>query len=354
MRSRIAAIIGLLLALTLWSGSAVWAATANFQVEIIPGPECYDGLDNDGDGEIDHPDDDGCDSPADDDETDPGPVCGDAVCASGESCASCPADCGACGGGGGGGGGTPPPASTQVNLSGRAYPFSPIKILQDGQPVASTAAGSDGFFTFALEVLTAGNYHYSMYAGDYEERRSSLFSFTLGIARGSTTNVSGIFLAPTIDTDKAEVKQGDPVVILGQAFPGATVTISVNSEEQHFITVTAGPDGTYYHEFDTSVLELGQHFTKSKAATDGEESPFGTAVAFLVGDKNLAKPTDQTCGKADLNCDGRVDLVDFSLAAYWFNRELSADFIALERERLSEDGRLDLVDFSIMAYYWTG
>ncbi len=33
-------------------------------------PECSDGVDNDGDGETDHPEDDGCSSPEDDDETD--------------------------------------------------------------------------------------------------------------------------------------------------------------------------------------------------------------------------------------------------------------------------------------------
>jgi Ca2+-binding RTX toxin-like protein len=36
-------------------------------------PQCDDGVDNDGDGEIDHPDDPGCENPNDDDETDPAP-----------------------------------------------------------------------------------------------------------------------------------------------------------------------------------------------------------------------------------------------------------------------------------------
>jgi hypothetical protein len=46
--------------------------------------------------------------------------------------------------------------------------------------------------------------------------------------------------------------------------------------------------------------------------------------------------------------------VDFSIAAYWYKRTLSADFKKIEKERLNGDGKIDLTDFSIMAYYWSG
>ena len=54
--------------------------------------ECDDGLDNDGDGLTDYPEDPGCADAADMDETD----CGDGVCEGGESCTSCEVDCGEC------------------------------------------------------------------------------------------------------------------------------------------------------------------------------------------------------------------------------------------------------------------
>ena len=52
--------------------------------------ECNDGIDNDGDGQTDYPDDDGCDDASDDDETN----CGDGVCEGGETEEKCPEDCG--------------------------------------------------------------------------------------------------------------------------------------------------------------------------------------------------------------------------------------------------------------------
>ncbi len=54
--------------------------------------ECADDIDNDDDGEIDFPDDSGCDDSSDNDESN----CGDGVCEGYESCLSCSSDCGAC------------------------------------------------------------------------------------------------------------------------------------------------------------------------------------------------------------------------------------------------------------------
>ncbi len=52
--------------------------------------ECEDGVDNDGDGNTDYPNDAGCSSSSDDDESN----CGDGVCEGGETQQNCPSDCG--------------------------------------------------------------------------------------------------------------------------------------------------------------------------------------------------------------------------------------------------------------------
>lgn len=60
-----------------------------------------------------------------------------------------------------------------------------------------------------------------------------------------------------------------------------------------------------------------------------------------------------TTRKGDLNDDGKTDIRDFSIAAFWYRRTLSDDFKRYEAEKLNGDGIIDLRDFSIMAYYWT-
>ena len=66
----------------------------NYYVPAYADPaQCGDGIDNDGDGEIDYPEDDGCDSINDDDETDPlPPQCNDGVDNDGDSLIDYPND----------------------------------------------------------------------------------------------------------------------------------------------------------------------------------------------------------------------------------------------------------------------
>ncbi len=255
------------------------------------------------------------------------------------------------GGGGGGWGGVP---VTSVTFSGRAYPNSTITLLKDAQIAATTVAGADANFTIILSGLSGGNFIFSVYSEDNKGIRSSLLTFPISVTSGATTKVGGIFIAPTLTTDKSEVRRGDNITIFGQSKPNAEITIEVNSEEVFFNKVNADEDGVYLFNFDTSFLSMKQHSTRSKAAYKGEISSFSKSVSFLVGVRNVARTVGAVCGRADLNCDGRVNLVDFSITAFWHNRPLSAEFIVRERERLSDDGRVSLVDFSIIAFHWTG
>ena len=101
------------------------------------------------------------------------------------------------------------------------------------------------------------------------------------------------------------------------------------------------------------IRHLREGHTLTTASVQNLISSFGASVAFLVGNKNVGK-TETKLLKGDLNNDGKVNLVDFSIAAYWYKRQLSGEIIQKEIERLNGDGTINLVDFSIMAYYWTG
>ena len=129
------------------------------------------------------------------------------------------------GGGGGGGFTMPPPAPVQANvtIAGSAYPLSKVTVLQDAQIVAQSIAGPDGNFTITINNLSGGNYIFSVYASDNNGNRSALFTFPVYLTVGASTEIGGVFLSPTIATDKQEVKQGDPIVIFGQSVPNASV-----------------------------------------------------------------------------------------------------------------------------------
>ena len=254
------------------------------------------------------------------------------------------------GGGGGGGGGYTPPSTTQILFTGRAYPKSIVTLLKDATVVASTIASSDANFQINLSGLTAGNYIFSVYSEDNRGNRSSLLTFPLSVISGATLNVDDIFIAPTIDVNKSEVKRGENIAIFGQSAAQADIVISVNSDEEFFAKTISDKDGIYLYNFDTIVLDYGSHYTKSKASIANQLiSGFSYLVNFQVGTKTVFKEVTEIPEKGDLNNDKKVNLVDFSILAYWYQRPSP-----LATVDLNNDGKINLVDFSIMAYYWTG
>lgn len=282
------------------------------------------------------------------------PFCGDFLCSNGENCSTCSNDCGQCpsGGGGGGGGGASYIMPSAVTFSGRAYPLSAVTILKDGKKVMTTVSGPDARFAVTLTDLVSGNYSFSVFGEDSEGRRSSPFTFPIYISSGASTTISGIFLSPLIDVDKTEVRRGDTISIFGKTVPESAVTIVVNSENEIFLNTESDAAGVYFYNFDTSVLEIGSHLAKSKAAYETRVSDFGKAIGFSVGNKNVTKKGERKL--SDLNNDGRVNIVDFSILMFWFNRPLTAESKLLEADRLSGDGKVNLTDFSILMFHWTG
>jgi len=89
---------------------------------------------------------------------------------------------------------------------------------------------------------------------------------------------------------------------------------------------------------------------RALAAADGAITTDSTFITFTVGDSNIAASQD-TCASliGDSNGDCRINLIDFSIMAYWYQRPNPPVTVDL-----NHDGVVNLVDFSILAYYWTG
>ena len=165
-----------------------------------------------------------------------------------------------------------------------------------------------------------------------------------------TTKIGSIFIAPTIAVDKSEVKQGDTIAIFGQSTPTSEITLRANADEKVFMKHLSDASGAYEFLVDTASFATGQHFIKSQAVLNGEVSSFSQIIGFNVGAQNIPAPLSiQTPTKGDLNNDQRINLVDFSIMAYWFKRPSPPTSVDL-----THDGKVDLIDFSILAFFWTG
>ena len=254
---------------------------------------------------------------------------------------------GGAGGGGGGGGfnGTP----TTVNFSGMAYPSSTITILQNGVVAATTVADPQANFSVSITNLTTGTYNFDVYADDNNGVKSVSLSFPVYVTSGTIINIGGIFLAPTINVDKSQVQRGDTLTVFGQTAPTSNVNILFHSDQAIAKATTSNTNGLYSYAVDTTPFDFGNHTAQSKTTKNTQVSAQSRLVPFIVG--LISKKNNNSCGTliGDLNCDGKVNIIDFSIMAYWFKKPNPP-----QKVDLNKDGIVNIVDFSIMTYYWTG
>jgi hypothetical protein len=228
--------------------------------------------------------------------------------------------------------------------------LSSIKLLENGQTVAVTQSGPDAKFEIDLSNITPGTYNFGVLAKDPQGGHSIVQTFSVTLTYGASTIVSGIFFPPTISADKVQVKRGDVLTLLGYTAPTATVAVVIHSANEIMKNVTSADSGAWVYAVNTDPLDYGNHTAHAWAAAGGAVTPDSDILAFTVGDTNIAAPPTQTCAfVGDLNGDCKVNLIDFSIMAYWYGRPNPPAGVDL-----NHDGTITLVDFSILMYYWTG
>jgi cysteine-rich repeat protein len=297
-----------------------------------------------------------------------GPYCGDGILQTsfGEECDDgnnengdfCSAICkiepagsgggGSSGGGGGGRGGSQTElGDTVISVTGLAYPGRTINILIDTLTVGSVRAGNDGRFDFTTNA-SPGTASLGIWSTDQNNVRSITLNSTFDVTQGAVTNISGIFLPPTISIPNANVNPGDIVPVSGQSAPNSRIELHINNSER-VETTTSNASGLWSVSLNTATLRVAQHTLRARAVSGNPplttQSNFSTALQLFVGvDGQATRPSD-------LNRDNRVNLVDFSILIFWWgtnggNSNPPAD--------INGNGRVGIEDFSILLFNWTG
>ncbi len=264
-------------------------------------------------------------------------------------------------GGGGGGGsrggsagssqGYDPGAETEnetkIVVRGKSYPQADVHILVDGAVIGIVKTDSKADFYFETTDISPGVANFGFWSEDVDGLKSTLLTLTFRVISGAVTNISGVYISPSINIDNKSVKQGDDVTIYGQTVPGSTIKVHINSIEEHIERADSEDSGRWQLVFNTEPLEEDFHTAKAYFEVESDEnvikSGFSKLVSFYVGREGGEMP----CPEGDLNHDGRVNITDFSiLLYYWGTDDLCSD--------QNQNGTVDLIDFSIVMYYWTG
>jgi cysteine-rich repeat protein len=236
---------------------------------------------------------------------------------------------------------------TRVVLRGRAYPNSTVSILLDGNVIGTTNADNSANFVYSTSDVTAGTATFGFRAADPVGTESILTSAVFEVLQSAVTTVANIFIPPTIRLSENQIPPGEPLTISGSSVPAASVLTEINAESggsADTLTSTVETDGAWALQVDTASLQAGFHTAKAFfRLSDAEESGFGKAVSFYIGDG----PPPEGEVSPDVNGDGKVNLVDFSIfLTVWGTDDIRNDF--------NRDGTVNLADFSIMLFNWTG
>lgn len=282
-------------------------------------------------------------------------VCDDGNNDDGDFCAGdCSRETADSGGGSTGGGGSSgkggqdePLGDTQVSITGKAFPNATVHILIDGDDVGTVRTNSRGDFLFNT-VTDPGTASFGFWAVDFAGTRSLTVNTTFDVTQGAVTSLTGIMIPPTLKVSNTNPNPGETITLSGQTVPNATVEVSIDNGKK-MLTATADATGAWSTLFNTGTVSTDTHTLKARFSTGTgalkTESPYGTVLSLFVGVEGKAT------SNADLNRDGKVNLIDFSILVFWWgttggNSNPPAD--------INLNAKVGLEDFSILLFNWTG
>jgi len=263
------------------------------------------------------------------------------------------------GGGGGGGGGilnSATIASTGIVISGRAFPLAKIKILDNTLLATSTVADTAGNFTAKYTVNKEGVHNISISSTDSLGITSGSQFYQMTASSNFSGGLSNVWLSPTLTTNKSEVKIGDKIEVSGFGLPFSKTELEFTPKISSAFPVETESSGKFSLLLATGGLNPGEYFVRARLATSTTYSSWTDNLRFVIGVKNVTRVVDKASTgvvTGDLSGDGKVDMKDFSILAYWFKRASSPAFADLEKRALGGTGTVTLRDFSILAYHWS-
>lgn len=236
--------------------------------------------------------------------------------------------------------------TTNAIFRGQAYPGATVHVWKDGVPKQTTIADNRGYFTITLPETYNPSVLYTLYAVDTEGRKSLLINYPLVIKTGYLLQVSGIRFAPTIGIDKTEVKFGDYLNVSGFSMPNTPIDIQISGLQSVMYHLKSKNDGSYKIMIPLQGLEKGTYDIYSSYENDKKISK---VLKFTIGNTNILSIDLTTNIPGDCNADQVINLIDFSVVAFWYGKSNPPRCVDT-----NSDDLINLIDFSILAFYWTG
>jgi len=237
-----------------------------------------------------------------------------------------------------------------VIITGYAFPRSQVTVLVDGREATRVTANASGEFSVTLDRIARGVYTFGLFALGPDQVRSSTFSTSFTVTGARTSALSNINIPPSITVTPNPVDPGTPVVISGYALPTATITLENERDgsaaSRQTLTATSDGNGQWSVTLPTTGFSVGTYKVRARAQqAEGVGTNFSNFTFYGVG-QAAVRPLN-----ADLNRDGRINLIDFSILLFWWNTDGGNSDPSAD---INGDARVNLTDFSILLFNWTG
>ncbi len=255
------------------------------------------------------------------------------------------------GGGGGGGGGGAITFGGDLLLSGRFAPNMSISVMESGALLQVIQTDGQGNFATKLPNLPQGYYQVKLTAYEANNRNfetSTLLS--LFVTSRSETTFANIKFPPLFQSSRSSFLPGEAIPVTVKSSPFTQFEQFLDN--MLIISSSTNERGIFNTSFKER-LTLGKHEIKLRERSGTSTLPFGRIYSFDIAlTKNEPKGNKDGAGcpvKGDFNGDCKVNIIDFSLLAYWHKK---SGF--LPKYDLNNDRKISIKDFSILSFYWTG
>ena len=237
----------------------------------------------------------------------------------------------------------------QVTISGYAYPSARIIALVDGKIAQTATANSSGAYSLLIDQIARGAYTFGVYAEDRDSERSSTFSTSFTVSGARAARLSNINISPSIRVSPNPAEPGEVITFSGYSLPDATVTVQTGRSDgtgNELLTALSDGSGKWQVTYNTAGLGRDTYRVRASAQqVDGRSAGFSDYEFYGLG-QNADVPLGP-----DLNRDGFVNLIDFSIMLFWWQTNGGDSDPPAD---INQDGNVSLTDFSILLFNWTG
>lgn len=239
----------------------------------------------------------------------------------------------------------PPPTETTLHFGGYAFPNAEISFTLNGTTTLTLTADSSGYFEGTYDQLTTGSHVFTFEARDYQGNRSPLTSYFYTVDTLAPVYIPSILLSPLLYIEP----QTSTEILGGVAIPGSSLQVyGVDTEDQslHIIdTFIVEEQGQFSFDFDLSgPMPYDQYYVA--CSFEGLNCGYSAVIEVQTVDTSTTQLAPSFV--ADFTADIEVNYVDFSFMRYAFLNNKTHPLYDLNR-----DGRISLIDFSLLNYQWT-